>query len=69
MLLVFWYLVLCSGCVQGIKVVRTEEGVMPDKDWRVELANPLQHLQTFTLCARFYSHQFRKSSKLKILPY
>ena len=53
-------LLASSGRGEGMKVVRTDEGTMPDKDWRVELDNPLQHLQTFAICARFYSHQFRE---------
>ena len=53
---------LRAWCGRGetIKVIRTEEGRMPDKHWRVELDNPLQELDTFTICARFYSHQFRR---------
>ena len=59
-MLVVVVLLASSGRGEGMKVVRTDEGTMPDKDWRVELDNPLQHLQTFTICARFYSHQFRE---------
>ena len=64
MLVLVVVLLASSGRGERIKVVMTEEGTMPDKDWRVELDNPLQHMQTFTICARFYSHQFRKGFSL-----
>ena len=63
MVVVVVWLVAWWGRGETIKVIRTEEGTMPDKHWRVELDNPLQELDTFTICARFYSHQFRKEPK------
>ena len=60
-LVVVWLGAWCGRAeAETVKVIRTEEGTMPDKHWRVELDNPLQELETFTICARFYSHQFRK---------
>ena len=44
---------------EDVKVIGTEEDVMPEADWRVELESPLHNLLTATICGRFYTHQFR----------
>ena len=44
---------------EDIRVILTEEDTMPDISWRLELDSPLHKFEAFTICARFYTHQFR----------
>ena len=59
LLLLLLLLLLPLLHAEDIRVILTEENTMPDISWRVELDSPLHKFEAFTICARFYTHQFR----------